>query len=179
MKITGEGYTADVNSDKQLTVAGTSIGSLADAALRGDAYAWCNVSANIDATDTGLLVRNDSKTRLLVIDTIFLWVDVATAVQIHCPGPGITLAGTVVTGENLSRSSNKTAPASAYADETGNTQANIIKTVFVPDGSTLPHTVVDVKGAVVLSYDESIALDVVAESVAYNFTVWGYFVDAN
>lgn len=178
MKITSDRNTADVNADKQLLVAGSNISAIGAASLKGDAYSWCNVSADIDATDTGLLIRNDSKTRLLVIDSCLLWVDVATKIQIFCPGPGITLAGTAVAAKNLNRASNKTAPASAYADETANTQANIIANIFVPDGSALAHTTVDFNGAIVLSYDESIGFDIVAESAAYNITVFGYYVDA-
>jgi hypothetical protein len=133
----GGGSYAAVTSDNQLQTRAVQISALHDACLNGDAYAWNAISADIDATDTALLVRNDSSTRYLVIEKVYVYCDVATAIDVHViPNSTFTAAGTAVTGVNLLAGSGKTADATALADETGNTQGSIIVTLHTAELTT-------------------------------------------
>lgn len=171
------GKAAEVNDRNQLAVAAVGMSKLAEAALRGDAYSWTAVSANIDAGDTGLLVCNDSRDKKLHITKIYMYADVSTQFKIHCPAYP-SLSGTAVVGNNLNRSMNNVAPASAYADETGNTfaAANTVLTVNSNEVGTDEFGVwADFEGALILGYHDSVAVDIIAEPGAFECTVFGYF----
>ena len=167
-------------SGGNLHTRAVNVSALHEASLNGDAYSWNAVSADIDATDTALLVRNDSSSRLLVIEKLYVWSDVATAVDVHFTnGAAFTPAGTAVTGVNLNRSLVKVADATAKADETANTQGNIFLTLHSNELATDQFGIdYDFKGGVVLGKNGCIAADIVAEPTAFECTIIGYFIDA-
>lgn len=148
-----------------------------------EAYAWNAVSANIDAGDTAILVCNDSTSKHLHIVKAYIRTDVAAQVDWHVPAYG-TWAGTAITGVplNRQRSASSTAPATAKADETGNTQGSIILTTYQHVAVNAQTTCsvaqwVDFGGLVVLGYHQSIAADLIDEPGAFECTIWGYFED--
>jgi hypothetical protein len=66
----GSGRKAEVDSHNHLKTHSVSELAIAEASEQdGDAYAW-TASADIDATDSILWLRNDSTTQNLIIDTI-------------------------------------------------------------------------------------------------------------
>lgn len=171
----GRGYQVEVNSDQQLEVAAKVKSAFAKASEKGNAFAWTAVSADIDATDTALLVCNDSQTKKLHITKVYCYSDVPTRIQIHLPTYP-TLAGTAVVGVCLNKALNKTAEATAKADETGNSQGSIIKVLVTNELTTDQFAVKhDFEGAVILGYHQSIAVDLVAESAAFDCSIEGYF----
>jgi hypothetical protein len=121
-----------------------------------------------------MLVANESKDRQLVIDKILIGGDTANVATIHSPAYP-TLAGTAVTGVNLNRDSNKIADATAIADETGNTQANVISNVYLVAATELQ---VDVDGAIVLGEHDCLGVDFVTDGAAAYVTIVGHYRDA-
>lgn len=173
----GSGREAQVDALNRLVVLADARSPLARATLDGDAYSWYAASADIDATDTALLVCNNEEKRRLHIDRIYLYCDVAQQFTIHFPAYP-TLAGTAVTAVNLNRSSNKQPVASAYRDETGNTQGSVLMTVRNNEvGTDQFGQWVELDGAVVLGYHQSIAVDLVAEPGAFECTIIGHYED--
>jgi hypothetical protein len=171
----GRGNLAEVNSSQQLEVSAKILTAFAKSSEEGGAFAWTAATADLAAADTALLVANNSQTKKLRITKIYVYSDVPTRVQIHLPAYP-TLAGTVVTGVCLNKSLNKVADASAYADETGNTQGNIIKVLDTNELTTDQFGVSwDFEGAVILGYHDSIAVDIVGDSAAFGCSVEGYF----
>lgn len=173
----GSGRSVKVNEDNQLAVAGVVLTPLANATIKGNAYSWTAVSADIDAGDTGLLVCNNSLDKKLHITKVYAWADVATQFKIHCPAYA-TITGTAVVGNNLNRSSKNIAEASAFADETasafvaGNTVATLRNNEVGTDQFGVE---IDFEGALVLGYHDSVAVDLIAESGAFEATIFGYF----
>jgi len=175
--------TAEVNSDHQLSCKGVGVTAIHEATLKGDAYSWNAISADLAAEDTALIVCNESKTKLLVIHKCYIACDLATAVDFHVGEPG-TWAGTAVTGVNLNTSSRNIASATAYADETGNTQGSIILT-----GTSCVHTVAQEStaepvtyyfdDAVILAEHDCFGVDVIGDIAArFECTIIGYYIDA-
>lgn len=175
----GTGYQAAVTSAKKLQTRAMQISAWHEACLNGDAYAWNGISADIDTGDTALLVRNDSATRYLVIEKLYIWCDVAAQFDVHViPHSTYTLAGTAVTGVNLLVGSGKVADATAKADETGNTQGSIILTLHTNELATDVFGLdYDFHGGVILGQNSCIAVDIIGESAAFEATFFGYFVD--
>ena len=167
----GRGTTASVGLDNRLDVSG-KMSSRATYVSRdmGQCYSW-SAAKNIDATDTILLVCNNSTTKFLYIEKIIIGSDAATRFTVHSPAYP-TLAGTVITGTNDNRTSGNVADASAYEDETGNTQANIIH-----QGMLMASEMVDltIDGRIILGYHQSIAVDIVTEPTMVTCTIVGYF----
>lgn len=178
---TGTGIKASVNKDNELSIVTTSV--IHQACLRGDAYAWNAVTGNIDTTDNMLTVRNLSPTRLLVINRIYAWADVATAFDVHISTNATAFAAggigaAPVTGVNLNTSSNKVADAGGYSDDTGVTQGTIITTLHTNELAT------DVFGIdyrtndeIVLGTNGCIGVDDITEPAAFECTIIGYFID--
>lgn len=179
MRINGNTYTAEVTADQQLRTRAVMISAIHEASLKGDAYSWKAVNANIDATDTALLVRNDSSTRYLVIEKLYVWSDVPTAIHVHLTSrAAFTAAGTAVTGVNLNTTIQNVAPATAFGDETANTQGNIILTLETNELTTDQFGIAyDFDGSLILGQNGCIAVDLVAESAAFETTIIGYYID--
>jgi len=177
MKIEGiTGNVAEVTSESRLSVLSADENRIAQRSReKGDAYAWSNVSYDYVAANTIIGIENNSADKLLVIESVWLYGDTATQVKLHVHN-GVTVAGTAITAESLNRSSNKTPPATAVANETGNSVAHIIANVYIPAAGE--STYVDMKGAVVLGLDDFFGVDYVTEGAVANVTVHGYFIDA-
>lgn len=177
------GNIADVNDDGHLKVyAPTNIHA---ASLKGDAYIWNAVSANIDTTDCMILVANTSPTRDLVIHSCIFRGDTAGQLDFKlCSTVGLTLAGTAITGINLNSGSSKAAPASAWADETASPATDIIFTWYQhlcvnAQTTTSPTTVMNFDDAIIVGYQRAFGIDTILEPAAgFEASVIGYYIDA-
>jgi len=178
MRITGDtGNNAGVSDALQLQTRAVSVSAIHEASLNGKAFAWNAVSADVAGGATALAVRNDSTTEYLVIDKIYVYSDVATAVDVHLVTATYTSAGTAVTGVCLNKAKATVATATAHANETGNTQGNIIITLHTPELTTSAESVVyDFDGAVVLGQGQAIGVDLVEDSAAFECTIIGYYI---
>ncbi len=180
----GGGYRAKVNSANQLHTRSVNVSALHDAALRGDAYAWNAVSANLATTDCLLLVNNDSSDRWLIIEHAYVRGDIAGQIDFKLTSSvGLTIAGTDVVGVNLNRASNNIADASAFANETQTPATTVFFTYYQhlavnAQGTTSPMGRIDFHGAVVLGEDTAIGMDTILEPAAgFEATFVGYFID--
>jgi hypothetical protein len=168
----GNGRLAFVEKDGHLLTHAISDREVHDTSLnKGLAFNWVNVSYDYDAGDTILWLRNDSTKRPLVINKIVLWCDTATEVVIHFPEETVP-AGTEVAGVNLNRTSGNTAEATAYSDETGNTQGAVGARYRLPAG--IP-AALDVEGAIILGKNGEIGIDFVTDGGACLAAINGYF----
>lgn len=157
----------------------TTMSAIQKATLRGDAYAWNSISANIDATDVLLTVRNLSNERMLVINRLYVYVDVPTALDIHITTSATAFAtGTAVVGVNLNTSSAKVADAEAYTDDDGISQGSIILTLQTNELTTDIHPIdYPTNDCIVLGTNGLISIDCIVESVAFECSIVGYFID--
>ena len=85
---------------------------------------------------------------------------------------GFTIAGTTVTGVNLNRASSNTAAATAKADETGNTQGNIIWAGSIPADNATP---VAIGLGVILDLNDAIAVDFTDDGGEALVTIIGHY----
>lgn len=136
----------------------------------GLAFTWSNATYDYAAADTILAVQNDSTTRKLHIHEIHILGDTESAFTIHCPR-NVTMAGTTVTGVNLNRTSANVAEATAKANETGNTQANVIYRSLL---LAKTKQVIDMEG-LILGKNDVIAVDITADGGAAYVVIFGYF----
>ena len=171
----GSSNYAKINKNNQLETESITISGLQDASESGEAYSWAAVTANLGAGGTALCVVNTSTTKDLVIEKVYCWSDVASDIDIHLPAVA-TWAGTAVTGVCLNRELSKTADAVAYANETGNTQANLVATLHTNETATDIHGLeYDLQGGVILGYNDAIAVDIAADSGAFTCNIVGYY----
>ena len=177
-----------------ITLRGSSDGAIADvidkrlltrqrsdfdqAILDGDAYAWTNATYDPAAHDTILGVQNDSTTRDLFIERMWVNSDTASQFVVHTSS-GVTMAGTALTGVNLNRGSSNVAPATAKADETGNGQQAASYTGRIITGHVAAAGLVEVRlyGSLLLPYGWNVGIDLTADAAATVMTIWGYFRD--
>ena len=181
---TGNGFTAKVNSDNQLAVRTVIVSALHNASLKGDAYAFNAVSANLATTDNLLLVNNDSSTRWLVIDHCYIVGDIAGQIDFKLLNTAaLTLDGTAVVGVNLNRGSNNIADATAKSNDTSTGTATIFYTFYQhlaihTQGTTAAMKRVDFEGAIILGEDDAFGIDTILEPAAgFEATAIGYFLD--
>ena len=173
MRISGEVYSANTTEYDQLLTQATTKPEIAFHSDRsGEAYAWNAVTYDYDAGDTILLVQNTNSHLRLRISRIFLYADTATAVIIHCPVVA-TPTGTAVTAVTLNRDAANTPQAIAKADETTNTQANIVLSTAI-QAAGQGHQI-DIDGAIILGYLDSLAIDYVTNGAACSATIWGFY----
>ncbi len=175
------GQQVDVTKQQEVKVyAPTGIKA---ASILGNAYAWNAVSANIDTTDNMILVANTSSSKLLVIHSCIFQGDIVGQLDFKLANvSGLTLAGTAITGVCLNQSLNKTAPASAWSDETASPAA----TIFMTWAQTLPYAAVagimnekKFDDAIILGENQAFGIDTILEPAAgFEATVFGYFIDA-
>ena len=138
------------------------------------AFSWSSGTYNPVAGDTILLVKNISDDDLH-IESAELSSDVATRVIIHFPSAEITTpAGTEVFGINLNRNgaNDNDVRAIVKRDETVNALGDTIWAGRI--GVNNPK-LVDLKGAVILKKNESIAIDYVADVGACDVVILGHF----
>jgi hypothetical protein len=176
------GNKVEVNKHNQLSVVTTS--AIHQASMRGDAYSWNAVSANIDTTDCMICVANYSDTRLLVIHCAYCQGDIAGQLDFKLPDvTGLTLAGTAIVAVNLNRSSINKPDALAYSDETQSAATPIFYTHYQhlcvnAQGTTSPITRIDFEDSIILGKNDAFGIDTILEPAAgFEATVIGYYID--
>lgn len=169
----GTGNKVEVAHNNRLSttaVVVTEMGnhSIADA----DAYSW-TASADINATDSILWLRNDNTTKKLAIECIHVSSDAAGSWFVYCPA-NVTPDGTTVTGVNLNRSSSKVALATCKRDNTTTTLANYI---YYGHSLAADTKTFSFHGALILGYLDCVAVDITTEPALAQCTIFGYYVD--
>ena len=166
------GERQEVDVDGRAFVIAKSIDELAIIAReKGLAFSWSNVDYNYSAADTILAVENNSPTRKLYITEILVGGDTATEVIVHVPTSNVTMAGTAVTGVNLNGNSSEVAEATGIADETGNTQGDVLARVRIGAAANS----VPVKVPAILNQNQMIGVDYVSVGGAASVTIFGFF----
>ncbi len=170
----GSGRKAGVTINHELNVA---VGTAFQAAtIRGDAYLWFATQRDVVAGETLFMIRNDSGSQDLVIDSVeLLNGNVAQCVyDFHIVTVGYASAGTLITGTNMNLDFGNTAAVDARADETGNTQGTVFKEyrAFVVDAySDFPNM------GLILKPGTAFGIDQITESDSGAVSVKGYFID--
>ncbi len=137
-------------------------------------FSWTTVTADIDLTDNGLIVTNNSTSKHLHIIRAFVFIDVTTAIEFYMP-VFATWTGTAVTGIPLNRAGINIAPATALSDANV-AQANVILRIATNELTTGQHGQwVEFGDNLALGYHDSLAFDIVAESTAFYSAFIGYF----
>jgi hypothetical protein len=167
----GSGQRQGVDSEFRAKTAATTKTALEYWSGKGQAYSWNSLDLDIDATDTLLLVKNDSSSSLYIDYMIIEAGNAATRYQVHIPAAEVTVTGTTVTGFNLNTGSSNVATATAASDETNNTQGTIIYDVSLLATTTI---IVPTPG-LILSEDKSVGIDQVTESTAGNAIIYGHY----
>jgi len=169
----GKGYLAGVDSENRLKnycTMETEISHESETNKR--AYTWSH-SYNSGAGDTILWLKNTSTTKNLIIEKIVLSSDTTTHFIVHFPSETATPAGTAVTGVNLNRSSNNTADAVAYGDETGNTQGDVMAQGIILNNTP---AIMPIDGSIVLGVGDEVAVDFDSATTALGMvTIRGYY----
>lgn len=171
-----DGQYAKVDSEHRLTVSAVNESILSHAArVEGLAFTWTIVSYDYDAADTILLVRNDSTTKMLYIDFAWAWIKTAGAILLQHPTATFTIAGTAVTGVNMNTSSGVAGDATAKADETGNTQGDIIDMKYNAAAAGPGVEFLGRDGVIALGYHDALGIDAVAGGDECLASMHGYF----
>ncbi len=147
---------------------------LEEHARRGEAYSWSNVTYTPDAGDTIIALRNTHATKKLHIEKVYMSSDVVQVAAHHVTQGSSALAGTVITGVNLSGSGN-VASADARGDETTNTSQGDI--VLRTELQAAIMTMIDWEGALILGTNDSYAIDYPTNPAIVYITIWGYYED--
>ncbi len=170
----GSGREAAVSPANDLSV---TVGTAFEiAARRGDAYLWFTSDANVVAADTLLLIRNDSGSQDLVIDSVELLNGNVTqcVYDFHIVTAKYTATGTEITGTNMNTNFASSATATAYHDETGASQGTVIKEYRALVGDTY-YDFADM--GIVLKEGVAFGIDQVTESDSGAVSIKGYFID--
>lgn len=171
----GTGNRAEVNKENQLVVKATTQSELEhESEESGSAYNWSSDIVSIDAADTVLLVKNTSDTPLHIEHIEIANGVTASEYTVHLPTSEVTLSGgSVVTGTNLNTGSSNVADALSRSDEEGNTQGNVIATVWLAVDRNVR---IDLDG-LILGKNKSIGIDVVATTIETAATIVGHYED--
>lgn len=142
------------------------------ASRAGLAFAWTNVTYNMDAADTILAVRNTSADKKLHIVRAFMSSDTVQVAVFHITRGSGALAGTAVTGANLGTGGG-VADADAQGDETTNTSQGGLVSRYEMLAATQAD--VDFEGAVILGTGDSFAVDFPTDAAIVYCSFWGYY----
>ena len=147
---------------------------LLQASLRGDAFSWCGERKAATAADTVWMIRNDHPSKNLHLYSMRLRQDSSTVEgELHRVTAAYTAAGTAVVGVNLNGASNMVAQATAFTDETGNTQGDVVYRQFVSTSEIL----LELEGAFIAAPDQSLGYDLTVGGDRCDWAVIGYFKD--
>ena len=170
-----DGEYVYVDEEHCLSICGVAESMLSHAArVDKAAFTWTIVSYDYDAGDTILLVRNDSTTKILYIDFAWAWIKTTGAILLQHPTASFTIAGTAVTGVNMNTSGGA-ADATAKADETGNTQGDILDMKMNAAAAGPGVTFLGRDGLIALGYYDSLGIDAVAGGDECLASMHGYY----
>jgi hypothetical protein len=168
----GTGYKAKVDLNNLLRVSAVMEPSMHFTSLEdGQVFVWSNVTYDYAAGDTILLVKNTSTDKHLHIVRVICSTDTNTQIIVHCPDC-TTPTGTAVTGVNLNRMSGNVAEAIAKADETTNSQGDIVCTRLVPANNN-SECIFD--EGLILGLNDCIAVDYVTDGGSALVAIFGMY----
>ncbi len=149
------------------------------ALLDGRAFSWAALNKDADAAhDTILGLENNSPTDVLKIHKLIVSHDAASQIQVFTAS-AITMAGTTaVVGQNLNRASGRVAQATAYTDETGNTEQGSSYPSLVFRDTVVADVVKEIliDGAIVLAENQMVGVDFTTAGTTFaNATFIGWF----
>ena len=130
-----------------------------------------------------MLVRNDDPSRVLIIDSAYIWVDVPSELHFHLPVTFTATGGASITAVSLNQNLIKTPLYTAKSDDTAVDVFSTTTTILSihsneATADQFPFPLIDFKGMVVLGNDNTLALDLVGAGVAaFNATFFGYYQD--
>ena len=170
---TGNGFKAKVDEENKLATRAVVVTEMGHtSADDGDSYSW-TASADIDATDSILWLRNDNPNKKLIIECIHVSSNVAGSWFVYCP-ENVTPDGTVVTGVNMNRQSGNVALATCHRD---NETAVLANYVFYGHSMAADTKTFSFHGALVLGYLDCVAVDITTEPTLAQCTIFGYYHD--
>ena len=173
----GRGYLAEVNKRQQLAVFASVEEEFKYISEKyGEAFIWTCETYDYAAADTILSVKNIRDDKNLHIFKIALHGDTETEVEIHVPTASFTDAGTEVVGQALNRILDKNGAnyATAKANETGNTQGDVVERVRIKADTDYK---VPLEGALILGENQAICVDYVTVGTEAHVSIWGYYKD--
>ena len=142
-----------------------------------NAFGWTTVTADIAGGETALFITNVSSAQHLHIKRLYIFSDKHTQILLTLP-PFAAFTGTAVVGVPLNRAGARVAPATAYADETGNDSSNVFARISTNELDTGQFGEwVELDGQVILGHRDSIGIDIVVDGAAFYAFVLGYFHD--
>ncbi len=169
----GSGKVAKVNKRNRLDVASSTFSEAHLVALQdGQTYSWTS-SYSATSGDEIIYIKNTSKTKLLIIDSMELGA-VATAQFAIYQVTG-TASGTSITGKNTNLISGNAADATALGDAavTGITIGDRVSIIRVPANDS---KLIDFKDTLVLGLNDAIAITYTAGSGnTIDATIVGYY----
>jgi hypothetical protein len=179
---TGESFAAEVTKTNRLNTS-ARVGSRLYYASQdeGLAFTWTAVSADVAANLGGMYLVNTSQVRDLHITKMYLYADVTTQFKIWVPATYTAPNGTSVVGVNLNRTSAHVAEATCTVGETNNAfaAAQVICTVRNNElTSDVFGQWVDFENALILGYHNAVEVELVADTAAFEITIFGYFDNA-
>jgi hypothetical protein len=176
---TGTGYKVRVDDEHRLAVKAhmQTFGSHVSED-EGEYYSWNFVAADLATGETAIMVCNNSSTKKLIVDIMYMWGDAPCQYDIHFPAYA-TWAGTAITGVNWNKASGKSADSTAIGDETGQaSQGDILITLTSNELTGDQFGIMfDVGGKIVLGYHDAVAIDVIGAPALTEATITGYFHD--
>jgi len=160
-----------VNSQGQALVKAITESDFENASEAGLAYNWSSGIIDIDATDTVLLLKNESDDPLHIESITINNGSVASQYQVHLPTTEVTPTGATVSGTLLNTGKTGDPDATARSDETNNTQGTIIfHPMLAVDDDTTINTV-----GLILGKNKSVGIDVVAETTESGVTIRAHY----
>ena len=163
------GQGAGVNRKGQLAVES---GGILAATLRGDAWSWISLIADIDTGDTALFVKNLSEVPLILTQAFFEGSNVIAQYDIKLGNATTAPAGgSVVAGVNLSPGFLGEPAVNARTDETAVADGGFVRRVWTPITNQVD---VDLSG-IVLRVGEYIQFNQFTESSTGSVGLFGYF----
>ncbi len=171
MDINDGGNVLQIKGDRRATVEAKSDFQLATE--RGDAYIWNGEEYTPQAAgDTILCVRNDNAAKDLYITEVeLIQGNTRIEIEIHRITTAFTATGTAVVGANL-LAGGAAADATAYTDETGNTQGTVVKRTYALAGKIMTYKF---EAPLKLRNGQAIGADMKAGEDYAQCSITGYF----
>ena len=138
------------------------------------AYSWSTDLVDAAAVNATILLLKNTSDVHLHIDTIYISTgSTPSEFTIHLPTVEVVVGGgATVTGVNLNTAGTpNVADASAQSNETGNTQGDVIETVFL----AVDRFIIFKTDGLVLGKNKSVGIDVVADAPETSVTIRGHY----
>jgi len=176
MRLEGINGESIGSTNNRLDVSSVMTRHVAQDAIDGNAYMW-NASVDLGADKNLIWLRNDSASKILIIEWITLSVAAAAVVEIFVGSGTTPTPGTAVTGVNTNIGHANCAVATCYHTETS-VDAGAGLTLFTSHrcGVTAKE-VIDYDGVLRLGYLKEVAVNIVTDVAGSSCNILGFFSD--